>query len=217
MILESTPYIKLRKSRGLINIDFTQCDIIGLNENSSTAAARSYNTIIGVYTRTSSGQKVYLETSGVYSQTTAAKHKPRAARLAEYNGYNIIKDIKPEILHDIYFYNKYNIDEILKESQQRRELLEELKNNQETGRQLLALSKAGVIKARKLPETKQYKNGNRLVKYYYKTNFKYCSNIYWEVNQKAIKYTRPAFNGPRGPRPPATGRKYKINIVNISW
>ena len=61
MFLESTPHINLRKANGLINIDYTACDIIGLDQDSSTAAARSYSTIIGVYTRDETGKKIYLE------------------------------------------------------------------------------------------------------------------------------------------------------------
>lgn len=214
MLLESTPHISLRNSRGLTYIDYTQCDILNVAAP-GPAAARSYNTIIGVYTHDSTGCKVYLETGAAYSQTTASKHKPRAAAIASYNGFEIIPEIKPEILRQVYFYENIPVDEIIKESQQRRQLLQELRNNDTTGKTIKDLKVKGILKAAKKPESHQYKNGNHLDKYHYKTDFKYVYNIYYEVNQKSTRYTRPAFNGPTGPRPEATGYKVKNTIVNI--
>lgn len=214
MFLSETPHINLRNSRGLTYIDYTQCDILNAAAP-GPAAARSYNTIIGVYTRTSNGSKVYLETGASYSQTTASKHKPRAAAIAIYNGFQIIPEIKPDVLRDVYFYGKIPVDEVIKESQQRRQLVQELRNNDDTGTTIKDLKVKGTIKAAKKPESHQYKNGNHLEKYYYKTDFKYVYNVYYEVNQKSTKYTRPAFNSPTGPRPAATGNRITHKIVNI--
>lgn len=212
MQLESTPYVTLRKAKGLINIDYTACDIIGLSNNNGTAAARSYNTIIGVYTRDSTGNKVYLETSGVYSTTTCGKHKPRAAAIATYNRYQIVPEVRPDILHDLYYYSKYSVDDIIKEFQEREAILEELKNNNYNGTAIKTAKLNGTIKAAREPETTQYKNGNNLTKYYYRTNFKYVSNVYYELNNKAIKTTVQTRTGT------ATTNKYKNQIVNIrSW
>ena len=212
MILRSTPHIKLRKANGLINIDYTACDIL-FNEKEGTAAARSYNTIIGVYCQDKNNNKIYLETAGSYSQTTATKHKPRAAALAAYNNYKIIENVRPETLHNLYYYADYNlyllVEEILKESQQRNAIIKELQNNDETGRQILAAKKAGTIKARKKPESKDYKNGNRQTKYYYVVKFKYLAPVYYELNQKAIKRIVRTRNGE------AVTHDYLYNIVNI--
>lgn len=209
MQLESTPYVTLRKANGLINIDYTACDIIGLSNNNGTAAARSYNTIIGVYTKTSSGKKVYLKNAYSYSQTTAGKHHPRAAAIAEYNGYAVIQEVKPDVLHDLYCYNKYAVDEIIKEAETRNAILQELHNNDNNGTAIKAAKLNGTIKAYKNPESHQYKNGNNLTKYYYRTNFKYVSNVYYELNNKAIKTTVQTRTGT------ATYNKYVNTIVNI--
>ena len=215
MFLSETPHIRIRRANGLYNIDYTACDIIGLNQDSSTAAARSYNTIIGVYTRTSSGSRVYLETGAAYSQTTASKHKPRAAAIASYNGFQIIPEIKPDVLREVYFYGKTPVDEIIKEAETRQQLLQELHNNDNNGPTIKDLKVKGIIKAAREPESHQYKNGNHLEKYFYQTKFKYVYNVQYELNQKATKYTRPAFNSPTGPRPEATGYKVQNRIVNI--
>lgn len=208
MFLESTPYIKLRKARGLINIDYTACDIIGL-ETEGPAAARSYNTIIGVYTRSGTGEKIYLETAGSYSTTTAAKHKPRAARLAAHNGYKIITDIKPQVLHDIYFYNKYNVDEILKESQIHAAAIAAIKtgNSPETVRDIKPYLKTAYKRTRK-----DFKNGNHQTRSWYKLQFKYHAPIYYHINTHVFKETRPAYYGRTGYKPPATYNKYKQGV-----
>lgn len=207
MKLESTPHIRLRRANGLINIDYTACDIIGLDQDSGKAAARSYNTIIGVYTRSSNG-KIYLENSCSYSQTTAGKHKPRAAALAIHNGYKVISWIKPEVLKEVFFTN-INVDEIVKEAETRKLLLKELHDNEYNGKLLKHLKVTGAIKAQKAPESTTYKNGNQLTKYYYSTNFKYVSNITYELNNKAVKVTVKTRNGQ------AVTNKYKNPIVNI--
>ena len=213
MFLNETPYIKLRRTRsGLIYVDYTQLDILGLQDDSSTAAARSYNTIIGVYTRTGSGKKIYLETSGSYSTTTATKHKPRAAAIAIYNNFQVIPEVKPEILHNLYFYNKYNVDEILKEYQERQKIAAAIETRNPDHPGIIDAQVKGLIKAAGLPTATNYKNGNRLVKYYYRTNFKYFSNIYYQVNQKA---TRRTIN--KGNRGNFQTNEYKESIVNISW
>lgn len=214
MFLESTPHVTIRKANGLYNIDYTACDILNAAAP-GPAAARSYNTIIGVYTHDSSGSKVYLETGASYSQTTASKHKPRAAAIASYNGFQIIPEIKPSVLFDLYHYNKIPVDEIIKEAEERRQLLQELHNNNDTGTTIKDLKVKGIIKAAKEPESTPYKNGNHLEKYHYKTDFKYVYNVYYEVNVKTTKYTRPSFNGPTGPRPAATGNRITHTIVNI--
>ena len=213
MFLKSTPYIKLRKANGLLNIDYTKCDII-FNDN--IAAARSYNTIIGVYTRDSTGTKIYLETSGSYSTTTATKHKPRAASIAAYNNYHIVTDIKPEVLKIVYYSkNPEIVDNILKESQQRQELLNELKNNVNDSLLKTHLKVNGTIKADRTPEHKQYKNGNSQTKYYYRSNFQYCQQVTWQENKKHIKKVIPGYNGPKGPKPERTTYTITNNIVNI--
>lgn len=217
MILKETPYIKLRNRNGLKYIDHTQCDIIGLRNESSQAAARSYNTIIGVYTRTGTGEKVYLETAGSYSTTTAGKHKPRAAAIAIHNKYKIIEDIKPEILHDIYFNNKYNIDEILTEAKQRKGLINQLKQGITESFLITDLKVNGNIKAARNPEPHQYKNGNSQTKYYYKVSFKYCSSIYYQVNVKHIKKILPGYNSKTGPKPDQITYKIQTRPVNIEY
>lgn len=217
MILKETPHIKLRKANGLINIDFTSCDIIGLRDESSQAAARSYNTIIGVYTRDSTDNKIYLETSGVYSTTTAGKHKPRARSLAAYNNYKIILDIKPEILHEQYFNNKYCIDEILTEAKQRQELIKQLKDGITTSFLITDLKVNGVIKAARNPEPHQYKNGNHQTKYYYKVSFKYCAPIYYQVIKKHIVKKVPSYNGPKGPKPETTTATITTRPAHIEY
>lgn len=212
MNLKETPYIKLRKANGLTWIDYTQCDILTLEDDRNTSAARSYNTIIGIYTDTINGEKVYLETSGVYSTTTAAKHKPRAAAIAAYNNYRIIPEVKPEILHDIYFYEKYSIEAILKEYQERQEISAAIETRNPDHYTILDARTKGQIKPAGLPKTTNYKNGNRLVKYYYKTNFQYFQNIYYQVNQKA---TRRTIN--KGTKGNFITNSYKESIVNIRW
>lgn len=212
MFLNETPHIKLRKANGLINIDYTACDIIGLSDDDSRpAAARSYSTIIGVYTRTSDDTKIYLETSGVYSTTTAAKHKPRAAAIAAYNNFKIIEGINPDVLHNLYFYPSTApaVEEIIKESEERKQILQALYNNDYNNAVILHAKYSGRISAAREPQSKQYKNGNYQTKYYYKTNFKYIANIQYELNVKAIKYTVQTRTGP------AVTNKYNSKIVNI--
>lgn len=206
MNLKSTPHIILRKRNGLLNIDYTACDIIS---NQDQAAARSYNTIIGVYARDSSGTKYYLETSGVYSTTTAAKHKPRAARLADYNGFRIIENIKPDVLFNQYFYKKYSIDDIIQEAKERQAILQALRDNDTNARSIKAAKLNGTIHARKNPEPHQFKNGNLKTKYYYIAEFKYCSSIFYEVN---IKHERKTIETRKGP---AETNEVKINICNV--
>lgn len=188
MFLEETPYIKLRKANGLINIDYTACDIIGLKEDSSTAAARSYSTIIGIYTSGPDGKKIYLETSGAYSTTTATKHKPRAAAIASYNGYKIIPGINPQALRDLYFYpnNAPAIKDILEEVKQHQEILQALKGHETRLNVILDYKVKGIITAAREPETIHYKNGNTDHIYSYRTNFKYISNIQYQERRKAI-------------------------------
>ena len=212
MFLESTPYITIRNRNGLKTIDYTSADILGLGEP-GPAAARSYNTIIGIYTTDDDGRKVYLETSGVYSTTTAAKHKPRAASLAIDNGFKVVTGIRPDVLHDLYFYAGENqaliIREILQEVETRRQLLGQLRNNINSSFLITDLLVSDKITSRRPPESKQYKNGNRLVKYYYQTNFKYIANIQYEVNQKSIPYTVQTRTGT------ARTNKYKYDVVTI--
>lgn len=214
MNLISTPYITIRNRNGLKTIDYTQCDIL---ENENQAAARSYNTIIGVYTRTSTGQQVYLETAGSYSQTTASKHKPRAAAIAAYNNYKIIEDIKPEILFNQYFYNKYCIDEILQESQQRQELIKQLKDGKTSSFLINNLKVNGTITAARDPKTKNYKNGNHQTKYYYKVNFKYSAPVYYEVITKHIETIIPGYNSSTGPKPEQTTYKIQTRPAHIEY
>lgn len=211
MFLSETPHIKLRKANGLLNIDYTAADIIF--NNKEDAAARSYNTLIGIYTKDETGRKYYLETAGVYSTTTAAKHKPRARRLASYNNYEIITDIRPEYIHDFnkFYDGTYNITEILQEQQERKDILKALYENENNAAAIIHAKTTGKIKARKAPEGKQFKNGNYLTKYFYVTNFKYFSNIYYELNLKAVKKQVQTRTGP------AVTNQYKYNIVNISW
>ena len=214
MFLSETPHIKIRKAKGLYNVDYTACDILNQNQP-GPAAARSYNTIIGVYTHDSTGCKVYLETGAAYSQTTASKHKPRAAAIAEYNGFQIIPEIKPDVLRQVYLYENIPVDEIIKEAETRDQLLEDLHNNDNNSTTILKLKRAGIIKANRNPQSHQYKNGNHLEKYFYRTNFKYVYNVYYELNVKTTRYTRPQFNGPTGPRAAASGNRIKHTIVNI--
>ena len=95
MFLRSTPHIILRNRNNLLTIDYTAADVIF--NNKEDAAARSYSTLIGIYTTDETGRKYYLETAGSYSITTEAKHKNRARRLADYNGYEIIQYIPPMV------------------------------------------------------------------------------------------------------------------------
>ena len=217
--LRETPHIRIRKANGLYNIDYTAADIIPGNSINSNhhAAARSYNTIIGVYTEDSTGQKIYLNTAGVYSTTTATKHKPRAAAIASYNNYKIIDNIKPEILHDLFFYNKYNVDDILKEYQERREILKELQDgNHSTGKILDAKYKSIITAARKPADPITYKNGNSKQIYYYKTNFKYFSNIYYKVTVRTTKTRHKGYYGRTGYKPEfySTEYKHKVTITD---
>lgn len=219
MYIKETAHIKLRKANGLINIDYTACDII-FNEKNDTAAARSYNTIIGIFTHDNSSNKIYLETAGVYSTTTATKHKPRAARIADYNGYTIIEGIKPAIIEQVrdFYYcplTEEDVDEIKKEAKQRQEILKALYSNNETAAAIKSGKYSGTIKARKAPAGHQFKNGNYLTKYFYKTNFKYLQNIYYEVNVRHVKTKIKGYNGPAGPVPDRKTFKIKRNIVNI--
>lgn len=211
MYLNETPHISLRKANGLINIDYSACDII-FNERNDTAAARSYNTVIGIYTKDNNNNKIYLETAGSYSQTTAGKHKPRARRLAEYNNYKIIPEIKPAIIESVsdFYYKNLNVDEIIKESQERRQILTALYNNEENAAAIKAAKLNGICKARRQPESTSYKNGNYLTKYFYIVEFKYLSSIYYELNSKAIKTQIETRTGT------AWTNQYKNQIVNIS-
>ena len=215
MNLRSTPHIKIRRANGLNNIDYTTCDIIGLNDESEKAAARSYNTIIGVYARDSTGKKIYLETGGVYSTTTQGKHKPRARRIAEYNNFKVVSEILPEILHKLYFYNKYNIDAITSEAKERQEILKALYNNEDTAPAILHAKYKNIIECYKPVEKTQYKNGNLKNKYYCKVTFKYCYPIYYELNVKHIKKEIAPYYGRNGYKPATTTNTIIKNIVNI--
>lgn len=190
MFLNETPHISLRKNtNGNYQIDFCSAEILTPFKGTETAAARSYSTIIGIYTRDESGKKIYLETSGVYSTTTATKHKPRAAAIASHNGYKIISNINPQVLRDLYFYpdNAPAIKDILEEVKQHREILQALKGHESRLNVILDYKVKGIITAAKEPETIHYKNGNTDHIYSYKTNFKYISNIQYQERRKAIK------------------------------
>lgn len=218
MFLSETPHIKLRKANGLINIDYTACDIIGLQDGSSTAAARSYNTIIGVYARGPDGKKIYLQNGYSYSTTTATKHHPRAAALASHNGYKIIPDIKPEPLHKLaYNYsNRPDLQEILKEVKARDEILKELQDARTKNRPVFFKNKNlyKYVETRRPPESVTYKNGNRETVHHYKTSFNYLIDIYYHVRRHDYRQTRAAFYGPKGHKPAATyyTNKYKVVI-----
>ena len=208
MLLNDTPYIRLRNNKGLTKIDYTACDIIGLEDGSSTAAARSYSTIIGVYTR--SGEKVYLKNAEKYSVTTAGKHHPRAEAIAIYNGYHVINNVRPDVLYNVYFHPSTApaVDEIINEAEERRQIIKELRANDPEGAAIIHAKVTGTIKTKKV-ETHQYKNGNNLDKYYCTTNFKFVSNITYEVNIKSTPYRVRTRTGT------ATTHKYNSQIVNI--
>lgn len=173
MILKETPHIKLRNSKGHVYIDYTACDI--LENPAGVIAARSYSTIIGIYTSSSSGQKVYYKNCYGYSTTTSTKHHPRAERLAAYNGYQIQEGINPKTLHNLYFNPaQVNIKELEEELKNRREIEDAAYNN--NFYLLYQHQKKDNIRPEP-PESIQYKNGNRLVRQEYKTRFKYIQNI----------------------------------------
>ena len=195
MYLEETPYIKLRYARGLLNIDYTSCDII-FNENH--AGARSYNTIIGVYAIIN-GKKYYFETSGVYSQTTAGKHKPRARDIAIYNGFEVIENIKPDILFDLYF-KSININALFKELQQKEDLIKYLKlqdyktchqiNSQAAWDGLRIYDLRQLIKNSETNKKETiYKNGNTKTVKQYRTKFNYLSDLYYKITSRSKKTT----------------------------
>lgn len=173
MILKETPYIKIRKANGLYNIDYTSCDLI--KNPAGTIAARSYNTLIGVYTINSDGQKVYYKNCYGYSTTTSTKHHPRAERLAAYNNYKIVEGINPDTLFNLYFdLSKVNIKQLEEELKNRREIEAAIINKDY--HKLYQYQRPGIIRP-EAPESTNYKNGNRLVKQEYKTRFKYIQNI----------------------------------------
>lgn len=221
MFLKETPHIKLRKANGLINIDYTACDILGLQDDSSTAAARSYNTIIGVYTRDSSGRKVYLETGYAYSTTTATKHKPRALSLAIYNDYKIVTGVHPEVLKNLYFYPAAApaVDEIIKEVDLKTEIIKELRGlkTKQINPVLHARTK-GLIKTRKKPESKNFKNGNKETIYYYRTAFNYIVNIYYHKRVHVFKQRLKTGNSKPGTANAGSSyNKYKARTVIDSY
>lgn len=173
MILKETPSIKIRKSNGLYVIDYTSCDLI--KNPAGTIAARSYNTIIGIYTTNSDGQKVYYKNCYSYSTTTATKHHPRAERLAAYNNYKIVEGVKPDALFNLYFDpSKVNIKELEQELKNRQEIEDAAYNN--NFYLLYQHQKKDNIRPEP-PESIQYKNGNRLTTHEYRTTFKYIQNI----------------------------------------
>jgi len=214
MILKETPYIKIRNRNGLKYIDYTACDIIGLRPESNQAAARSYNTIIGVYTRDSTGRKYYFQTSGSYSTTTATKHKPRAAGIAAYNNYIIVDDVHPKILNDLYFYNKYNVDEIIQEAKIRTEIINTIRSNPDTS--IFFKNKKCYDYITFNNRTgKDYQNGNRQEVTIYKTNFKYLYNFQIKETRHAFQHKLKQYAGRTGTKGPATYTTYKYRSVII--
>ena len=220
-MIKETPHIKINKKTG--QIDYTSaCISSAWNTEYIKGVTFSYNTIIGVFLKVPycTGYRLYyLETAGVYSQTTASKHKPRAAGIASYNNYDIISDIKPDALQTIANApedkQQQILKAILKEDQERQDIINQLYSNDDAGGPVLHAIKTGVINHWKRPDSHTFKNGNYQTKYYYKTNFKYLSNIYYELNVKHVKITVPGYNGRNGYKPPAVTNKIIKNIVNI--
>ena len=193
--LESTPYVKIRKANGLLNIDYTACDIFSIE---NIAIARSYNTFIGIYAAGPDGKKYYFKNSNSYSSTTATKHHPRAQEIAIYNGYNTVVEVRPETLYKIYNATPETRPELLKqilyESQIKDEIKTAINNNEYIYKNINVFDYIKLVTRKHTP----YKNTNFKDVYLYQTNFKYISNI-------NIKYTQHAFNTVK----PSTGYRYK--------
>ena len=203
-MIKETPHIKINEKTG--QIDYTSARIIYFKNN---AYVFSYNTVIGIYTQYT-GKPLYLETAAAHSSTTSTKHKPRARRLAEYNSYKIIPDIKPEILHDLYLNSiKYDIAEIVKESQIYTAAIAAIKtgNEPETVRDIKPY-----LKPQYKQTKKDFKNGNQQIRSWYKLEFKYHAPIYYHINTHVFKETRPAYYGRTGYKPPATYNRYKKEV-----
>ena len=140
-------------------------------------AAVSYNTIIAA----SQDGITYL-TSYNYSNTTA-HHKTQAVRI--FNDTEIIT-VTPDALYKIADGDKTAATEALQEHEIREVLLQELHNNDSTGKTLKHLQYLGVCKPEKVPESQDFKNGNRLTKYYYKVNFKYVPPVRFQKNSRGV-------------------------------
>ena len=176
------------------------------NKNASTARTTgginifiSYSTIIAA-----EAPGVTIITSGYYSNTTA-HHKTDARR---YFNNNQEIEATPEALYK-YVSGEVTAEELQREASQRQELITALKANKNTGGIIEKLKVKGIITTRKAPETKNYKNGNRLEKYFYKVEFKYLPAVYYELNSKAIKYQIETRTGT------AKTNKYINNVVNL--
>ena len=115
-------------------------------------------------------------TSGAYSVTTG-HHKTDARRY-----FNNVQEIEllPDALYALAA-GEVSAAEIIKESQDRRNLLKELRNQEPDGTTIKDLKYKGTIQAYKPPEHKQYKNGNRDIIYHYKASFKNLPEVYYKV------------------------------------
>ena len=194
MILQNTPHIRIAPLSG--QVDKCSCWIKNYNYDENQYAF-SYNTVIGIYT----SDLYYLETAGSYSTTTAGKHKPRCQSIARHNNFKIVPDVKPETLAAIYRRPEELpeiLPAILEESQQRRQLLDAINNNRTENSIALDLKVKGILNASRKPETKNFKNGNRDTVHYYRTNFKYVSNLEYKEVTKAKKQRLETSNSKPG-------------------
>ena len=222
IVLFETPHIKFRKYNNCnCNIDYTAADIY-THYKSGLSVVRSYYTDIGVFIQYNNKQ-YYIESYYSYSATTI-KHKIKARSIASYNNCQRL-EASPEALEKIINTSDQDQQEatiktILKETTAREKILKEIQEAKDQNRSVFYKDKNlyKYIEARKAPESVTYKNGNSESIYYYKTTFKYLSDIYYHVRKHAYKTKlKTGSSKPGKARTGATYNKYKHKVVITSY
>lgn len=177
----------------------------------------SYQTIIAA-----EAPGVTFITSRNYS-TTTAHHKTDARRW--FNNSRVI-EVTPEALYN-YVDGSITAADIIKEQEKKDQLLELIKlnfNPRETAWRNDLPDYYSITQLLKELETgndaDKYKNGNSETRHYYRTRFKYVSNINFKITRHyfrfkyAAKACEPNWTGkPRG----GTGTSCKYKAVITSW
>jgi len=202
MLIKETPYISLNLIKDGFNneyrVDYTSAALLDINTNLNLAY--SYNTIIGAFIDID-GNRFYIETAAVYSTTTATKHKPRFNRLANYNNFIVIPNVKPETFILIRDTNNKNELSILL-----LDILEEFTDSQTIKNKINGIS-TNAYKENQLiteyskhykTEKTQYKNGNHKTVITRKTTFKYLYNYYIKTVNHYFKKTIKPYYGRNG-------------------
>ena len=180
MELNETPYIKIKRNG---QIDNTAATIAELNNN--IQIVYSYNTIIGAFIQYYD-KRIYLKDSCSYSTTTAGKHHPRAAAIANHNHFKIIEVKHKTIIKAIN--NPEILKGIFQEVEIKNQILKALYENNHFFKNLKCYD---YIEARR-KEHKEFKNSNFKNIYYKKTTFKYLPQIYYKVTHHAKNQLKPS-------------------------